>query len=100
VSGPRRASDLLRGIVQDLDRGRSRRGLGEALDAVLSPQQREHCQVISFRNGRLLVEVASAPLYAELSGFRREQIRDQINQMLPERKIAELQFRLGGTAHV
>ena len=41
-----------------------------------------------------------APLFAELSGFRREEIRQRINQLVPEQPIAQLTFRLGGTGHV
>lgn len=71
-----------------------------ALDTVLPASQREHCQVVSFRNGKLLIEVDSSPLFAELSGFRREQMRLSINQLLNKPKVAQLVFRLGGTAHV
>jgi hypothetical protein len=36
-------------------------------------------------------------LFAELSGFRREEIRQRINELVPDRPIAQLTFRLGGT---
>lgn len=100
VNDPRRAADLVRGIVRDIGRSRSRADVSAALDEVLPPVQRSLCQVVSFRAGRLLVQVESAPLCAELSGFRREQIRVRLNELLPQQPVAVLQFRLGGTAHV
>lgn len=72
----------------------------EALDQLLPANQREHCQVISFKNGKLLIEVDSAPLYAEFCAFRREELRLRINDILTKTKVAQLGFRLGGTAHV
>jgi hypothetical protein len=100
VSEPQRASELVRSIIRDTGRKVARRGVASALDRVLAPVEREHCQVLSFRKGHLVVEVVSAPLYAELSGFRREEIRMRINELLPEQQVAVLQFRLGGSAHV
>lgn len=100
MSEPQRAGDLVRGIVREAGRKVARRGVSSALDRVLTADERQCCQVLSFRGGRLLVEVASAPLYAELSGFRREAVRTRINELLPDQKVAVLQFRLGGTAHV
>ena len=86
--------------MQQAGRSKARSGYRSALDQILSPAQRPHCQVLGCRAGKLVVEVDSAPLYAELSGFRRDEIRLAINQLLPERPIAQLTFRLGGTGHV
>ena len=100
MSEPRRASELVRAIVKDAGRRVDRSGAARALDRILQPDERACCQVLSFRQGRLLVEVASAPLYSELSGFRRETLRTRLNQLLPGQQVAVLQFRLGGSAHV
>jgi hypothetical protein len=100
VSEPRRASELVRSIVRETGRRVARSGVTRALDEILAPAERECCQVLSFRAGRLLVEVTSAPLYAELCGFRREDIRARINGLLPEQQVAVLHFRLGGKANV
>jgi hypothetical protein len=100
VSEPQRVGDLLKGIIRETGRRVSRSGAVRALDRLLTEDERQCCQVLSFRAGRLVVEVASAPLYAELSGFRRETLRTRINELLPDQKVAVLQFRLGGTAHV
>ena len=54
---------------------------------------------MGFRDGKLTLEIDSAPLFAELSGFRREEIRARLNEQLPLRQVAQLQFRLGGTGH-
>jgi hypothetical protein len=56
--------------------------------------------VLGCRDGKLTIEVGSAPLFAELSGFRREDLRLRINELVKDRPVAQLQFRLGGTGHV
>lgn len=100
MSEPQPVGDFLRGILQQAGRQKDRRGYNEALDEILTAPQRAHCHVVGCRAGKLVIEVASAPLYAELSGFRREEIRLRINEIFPEQPIAQLVFRLGGTGHV
>lgn len=100
MAEPKPAGDFLRGILQQAGRSKARSGYRAALDEILSPLQRPHCQVVGCRAGKLVIEVDSAPLFAELSGFRRDEIRLRINQLLPEQPIAQLTFRLGGTGHV
>ena len=100
MTEPRHAGDFLRDILNQAGRQKARSSYNTALDQVLPPAQRPHCQVLGCRAGKLVVEVDSAPLYAELSGFRRDQIRLAINQLLPEQPVAQLTFRLGGTGHV
>jgi hypothetical protein len=100
VSEPKPVGDFLRGILQQAGRQKDRRGYNEALDQILTAAQRSHCHVVGCRAGKLVVEVASAPLYAELTGFRREEMRLRINEIFPEQPIAQLVFRLGGTGHV
>ncbi len=97
---PKPAGDFLRDILQQAGRSKGRSAYNRALDDILAPALRPHCQIIGCRGGRLVVEVDAAPLFAELSGFRREEIRERINQLLPEQPIAQLTFRLGGTGHV
>ncbi|MEO6595080.1 MAG: DciA family protein [Planctomycetota bacterium] len=100
VTEPQRAGDFLRDIMRQAGRSKTRSVYNEALDTILSSSHRPHCQIVGCRGGRLVVEVDSAPLFAELIGFRREEIRLRINQLLPEQPIAQLTFRLGGTGHV
>ena len=100
MAEPERAGELLRDILAQAGQGRKRSRFHRALDQVLSEEHRSHCQVVSFRGGKLVVEVDSAPLFAELSGFRREELRLSMNELLPEQPIAQLTFRLGGTGHV
>ncbi|HEX6811470.1 MAG TPA: DUF721 domain-containing protein [Planctomycetota bacterium] len=99
MADPQPAGDFLREILAQAGRSKSRSCYNEALDQVLGPTVRPHCQIAGLRAGRLVLEVDSAPLFAELSGFRREEIRLAINHLLPEQPIAQLTFRLGGTAH-
>ncbi len=99
MSDPRPAADFLRGILQQAGAGRSRRVWSDALEDAVGPALAPHCQVVGCRGGRLVVEVDSAPLYAELAGFRREELRQRINELVPKQPIAALTVRLGGTGH-
>lgn len=78
----------------------SRARFDRALEAELTPPEFEQCQVLNFRAGTLHIEVASAPLFAELSGFRRESLRTALNDRLDGDQIAKLVFRMHGTGHV
>ena len=100
MAEPQRARDFLKDILAEAGQGRKRNRFKSALDEVLPAKQRDHCQIVSFRAGKLVIEVDSSPLFAELSGFRREELRLAMNQLLPEQPIAQLTFRLGGTGHV
>jgi hypothetical protein len=100
VSDPLPAGDFLRQILKTASRERGKGAFAEALDQILPEAQRELCQVMGFRDGKLVLEVRSAPLFAELSGFRREDLRRRINEIVKDRPVAQLQFRLGGTGHV
>ena len=100
MAEPQQAGDFLRDILRQAGRSKSRSAYNGALDQILEPRLRPHCQIVGCRAGRLVIEVDSAPLFAELSGFRRDEIRLRINQLLPEQPIAQLTFRLGGTGHV
>ena len=100
MKDPRHAGEFLRDIVKQAGRSKSRSALQRALDEILEPAARPHCQVAGFRDGKLTIEVDSAPLFAELSGFRREELRRRINELVQDQQVAQLTFRLGGTAHV
>ena len=100
MSDPERVSDLLKSIIRDVRAESRRSDLTTALEQVLGPEHSPHCQMTGFRNGRLTVEVDSAPLYAELSAFRREEIRQHMNELLTKKQIAQIAFRMGGTGHV
>lgn len=100
LAEPQRAGDFLRDILKQAVQSKSRSAYAEALDQILAERLRPHCQIVGCRAGKLTLEVDSAPLFAELSGFRREEIRLRINQLVPDQPIAQLQFRLGGTGHV
>ena len=97
MNEPQHAGEFLKGILKQAGVDKWRAAFENALDRIMSEAQRPHCQVMGFRNGKLTIEVDSAPLYSELSGFRREEIRLAINELVPTRQVAQLQFRLGGT---
>ena len=100
MTEPERVSDLLKGIIRDVKSESSRSDLSAALEQVLGPEQSQHCKVTGFRSGKLVVEVDSAPMYAELSGFRRDEIRERMNELLTKKQVALITFRMGGTGHV
>ena len=56
MSEPRKAGDFLRQIVREVGQKRTRDAYAQALDDVLSPAQRPHCQVIGFRDGKLTLD--------------------------------------------
>lgn len=97
---PRPASDFLREILKSAGTGKSRRVYVEALEKILGSELAPHFQILGFRKGRLIVELNSAPLFAELSGFRSEEIRTRINELVPDAPVAQLSFRLGGTGRM
>jgi hypothetical protein len=99
VSQPKRASELIKGILASARTSANRGALNQALETVLGPELCQHCQVLSFRSGKLILQVDSAPLYADLSGFRSEEIRKGINDNLDKQKIAQIVFRMGGTGN-
>jgi len=100
VSRPRHAADLLKEVLRNAQTQVGRRDLNEALVEAVGPELAEHCQVAGFRSGKLVVETDSAPLYSELTGFRREAIRLAMNKRLKRQQVAQLVFRMGGTGHV
>ena len=100
MADPERVNDLLKGIIRDVRAESRRSDLVDALEQVVGAEQASHCRVTGFRAGKLTIEVDSAPLFAELSSFRRDEIRERMNELLEKRKIAQLSFRMGGTGHV
>ena len=100
MSKPQRAADLLKQVLHGVQSRAGRRELSEALAEALGPDTSEHCWVAGFRSGKLVVETDSAPLYSELTGFRRESIREAMNKKLKTQQVAQLVFRMGGTGHV
>ncbi len=100
MTEPERVSDLLKGIIRGVKAEASRSDLSAALEQVLGADQSPHCVVTGFRSGKLVVEVDSAPLYAELTGFRRDEVRERMNELLTKKKVAQITFRMGGTGHV
>lgn len=97
---PRPVADFLSGILRDLGHSRQRRELQEALERAVGPAAAPSCRVAGLRAGRLIVEVASAPMFAELRGFRSEAVRLAINEHLGRPVVGAIVFRMGGTANV
>ena len=99
MASEQRPSDFLDGILKSARTLASRSDVTAALERALGPEAADHCRVVGERRGRLTVEVSSAPLFAELEGFRKEEIRQAVNDQLETPRITEIRFRLNGTAH-
>jgi hypothetical protein len=94
MTAPQRAGDIAAAILHGLRDHAQLGPIRRALAEILPPEQEALCQVAGCRGGRVWIEVESAPLCAELRGFRREELRIALNQRLERTKIAELVFRL------
>lgn len=88
--------------MKDLRSKRGHQPVADALDQALGERLARHCKVAGFVAGKLWVEVDSAPLFAELRGFRAEELRNAINSHLSgvKLRVAQIVFRMGGTGHV
>jgi hypothetical protein len=100
MSQPQRAGEILADLMRGLREHGQLAPIRRALSEILPAEQEALCQVVGCRGGRVWIEVASAPLCAELRGFRRDELRLALNQRLPRMQIAELVFRIAGTGHV
>jgi hypothetical protein len=100
MTHPRPAGEILRTVLKEAGSRVERAKFATALRRILGPDTADQCEVLGFRGGRLTVEVASAPLYAELRSFRTEEIRRALNEHVEDKRIAQLVLRMGGTGHV
>jgi hypothetical protein len=75
VAEPKPAGDFLRDILKQAGTEQGAQRLRTRRSTRSWSNLRPHCQVVGCRAGKLTLEVDSAPLFAELSGFRREEIR-------------------------
>jgi hypothetical protein len=55
-------------------------------------------RVVGFRKEHLWVEVISAPLRAELAGFRKSELLEALRRRYTRRHIADLRFRVSGSS--
>ncbi|MEZ5966610.1 MAG: DUF721 domain-containing protein [Planctomycetota bacterium] len=97
---PRSLGDFLPSILRDLGHKKRRAALQEALEHAVGESAAPSCHVVGLRAGRLVIEVASAPLFAELRGFRADELRQAINAELGRPEVTQILFRMGGTSNV
>ena len=97
MRGPKKPSDFLGKILKQARSVAAHADVASALERALGQDLGRHCRIAGVSSGRIVVEVDSAPLWAELQSFRREQLRQAMNEMLGNRKIAEIVFRMGAT---
>lgn len=65
-----------------------------AWDDAVGPELAQTARATSFRQGQLVVEVASSALLQELVGFTGETHRARANQLLDSPRIRRVTFRL------
>ncbi|MEM7204236.1 MAG: DUF721 domain-containing protein [Planctomycetota bacterium] len=94
MTKPKPAADFLDAILRDASTAAARQPTMQILVELLGERDAAHCRPVSERGGRLVIEVDSAPLFAELHGFRREEVRLAMNERLKSRKFADVVFRL------
>jgi len=99
VVDPKKASELLGGILAHARDVAKHACTEQALSTILGESVASHCRVAGLSAGRLVIDVDSAPLFAELEGFRREEIRSELNERF-EGKFADIAFRLSGKRNV
>ena len=99
MDNTKRPSDLLGGLLSKVKADAACADTTRALTKALGSPTSDHCHVASERHGRLLVDVDSAPLFAELQSFRRDEVKEQVNKFLGSKRFAEVRFRLMGEAH-
>ncbi len=100
MTQPKKPSDFLGGILRSARTLASRSEVSVVLADILGTDAGARCRIVGETKGKLIVEVDSAPLYAELQGFRRDEIRRALNERLNRLKVSEILFRLHKTAHV
>ena len=93
VKDPKRPSDFLGHILRDAKNLATRSDTQRALTSVLGEEMAAHCRIAGMSAGKLIIEVDSAPLYAELKGFRSEEIRHAMNERMGGPKLGHITFR-------
>ena len=54
-------------------------------------------RVLGLRRNRLWVEVTSAPLRAELEGFRKPELLDRLQRLYQRKSISDIRFVVSGS---
>jgi hypothetical protein len=76
-----------------LDRGLAEHEVLAAWSQTLGPAQATRARAVRFRDGELVVEVASAALLQELSNFTGEGHRRAVNRRLGAERIQRVTFQ-------
>ena len=81
------------GLLSGTARAELERAWREAAGAALAGQTR----VAGLRRERLRVEVFSAPLRAELEGFRKAELLERLRERYTRRHISDIRFVVSGS---
>ena len=93
----RALGNLIDEVFKDtgLDAWMALRRVREAWVAAAGSRIASHTRVLSLKSAVLRVEVDSAPLQAELSGFRKAELLKRLAEELPAKRILDLKFTPG-----
>jgi len=93
--GPQPIGDSIRAFLRDSGLGRSSTEVRvlEAWNAALDPGLRSRAPAVSFRQGVLTVEVASAALLQELRSFTGDTLKKKANATFPQPPIRKVVFK-------
>ncbi len=85
--------------LRGLGRVRAQADLAELWESVAGADLAAETRVLGLRRGTLVVGVSSSVRLAELVGFHRSSLLEQLQQQRPDLRLRELRFKLhGGTA--
>lgn len=84
--------EFLPGVLRGLKPPGRLERIREAWAEVVGPVVASRTRVVGCEEGRLKVEVASAPLKHDLSTFRREEILGGLDERLPDLKIKAVRY--------
>ena len=84
---------LRSGVLDRSARAELERVWQSAVGEAIAAQTR----LVGLRRDQLWVEVSSAPLRAELEGFRKTDLLSVLQQEYPRQHIADIRFRVSGS---
>jgi predicted nucleic acid-binding Zn ribbon protein len=72
----------------------------EVWNSVVGPAIARHAQPYSLRDGTLIVNVESSVWLSQLDRYRKGQIKEKLNQSLPQPIVNRIIFRFGEVARI
>ena len=94
---PEAVGEILPRVMREagVHRARKASGIGALWERAAGTEFAQETRPSTLRHGVLTVEVRSAPLLAELSGFRTQELLARVLAEDPSGRVTGLRFRLG-----